>query len=59
VSRKCPHEGTDLAHGWMDGNHLVCPKHGWRFDLENGGQCDPHNATINAVEVTDVEHTSA
>lgn len=58
VCSKCPHEGADLSHGWVDGNHLVCAKHGWRFDLEDGGKCDIHDSTINAVEVIDEQHPS-
>ncbi len=55
VSRKCPHESADLSNGWInkEGN-LVCSKHSWSFDLENGGQCVEHpQFTINAEE-TDV-----
>ena len=59
VCRKCPHEGADLANGWVDGHHLVCPKHNWRFDLENGGKCDIHNSTIHAEEVTDEQDSSS
>lgn len=59
VCRKCPHEGADLSNAWIDGNELVCSKHGWRFDLENGGKCDMSDATINAVEVVDEKHTSS
>ena len=51
VCRKCPHEGADLSNGWVDGHHLVCPKHNWRFDLEKGGKCDIHNSTIHAEEI--------
>jgi len=53
VHRRCPHAGADLSKGWIDGNHLVCAKHHWRFDLENGGKCDIHDSTINAVEVVE------
>ena len=35
--RTCPHRQADLSvFGEIDGNHLVCPLHGWRFDLETG-----------------------
>jgi len=35
--RTCPHRQADLAvFGEIDGDHLVCTLHGWRFDLETG-----------------------
>ncbi len=35
--RTCPHRQADLSvFGEIDGNHLVCTLHGWRFDLETG-----------------------
>src|SRR5262249_20669077 len=33
---RCPHQGASLAEGEVDGSHLVCRNHGWRFDIENG-----------------------
>jgi UDP-MurNAc hydroxylase len=35
--RLCPHRQADLAvFGEIDGDHLVCTLHGWKFDLETG-----------------------
>ena len=35
--RLCPHRRADLAvFGEIDGDHLVCTLHGWKFDLETG-----------------------
>lgn len=33
---QCVHRGTRLSAGKVDGGHLVCPYHGWRYD--GGGQ---------------------
>ncbi|WP_158601835.1 Rieske (2Fe-2S) protein [Pararobbsia silviterrae] len=30
---RCPHQGSDLASGGVEGCVLVCPSHGWRFDI--------------------------
>ncbi len=55
VSRRCPHESGDLSNGWMnDQGHLVCPKHSWSFDLENGGRCVEHPSFSINAEVQDV-----
>jgi len=35
--RLCPHRRADLSvFGEIDGDHLVCTLHGWKFDLETG-----------------------
>jgi len=52
VDKFCPHQGTDLSSGWVeDGRYLVCPKHRWMFDMENGGKALETDATINAVDL--------
>ncbi len=33
---RCPHQDTDIAQLDADGNTLVCPGHGWRFDVRSG-----------------------
>jgi nitrite reductase/ring-hydroxylating ferredoxin subunit len=32
----CPHEDVALWEGELVGNEIVCPGHGWRFDVKNG-----------------------
>ena len=32
----CPHEDVSLAHGDLVGATIVCPGHGYRFDLHTG-----------------------
>ena len=32
----CPHRGGPLYDGFVSGNCLVCPWHGWSFDLQSG-----------------------
>lgn len=52
VDRYCPHQGADLAYAWKDGERfLVCPRHRWAFDVENGGECATNSATINAISL--------
>ncbi len=33
---KCPHKGGPLCDGIVSGATVVCPLHGWRFDLDTG-----------------------
>ena len=49
VDRFCPHQGGDLAQGVIIDGCLVCPRHGWTYDLADGGRCLNIDATINAV----------
>lgn len=56
VNRYCPHQGADLVHAWMEkGRYLVCPRHRWQFDLENGGKCTFNDCSIRAVELPGAE----
>jgi nitrite reductase/ring-hydroxylating ferredoxin subunit len=32
----CPHEDVALWNGWLENGQLVCPGHGYEFDLRTG-----------------------
>ena len=50
VRRYCPHQGGDLAEGWLEKNRfLVCPRHRWQFDLLDFGRCTTNDLSIGAV----------
>jgi nitrite reductase (NADH) small subunit len=36
IENRCPHKGGPLCDGIVSGTTVVCPLHGWRFDLETG-----------------------
>lgn len=36
VDHECPHEGGPLGHGDVDGRIVLCPWHGWAFDVKTG-----------------------
>lgn len=36
VQNICPHEGGQLCKGWIEGGEVVCPLHGYKFDLSTG-----------------------
>ncbi len=36
VDPVCPHRGGPLADGLVGGTLVVCPLHGWTFDLASG-----------------------
>ena len=37
TSPLCPHEDGPLADGWLEAGAVVCPWHGFDFDLDTGG----------------------
>lgn len=38
---RCPHSGGPLEFSETEGSQVICPLHGWRFDLQGGG-CEMH-----------------
>jgi len=32
----CPHEGASLAEGTFHDGRVICPSHGWVFDVRTG-----------------------
>jgi len=36
IENECPHKGGPLCDGIVSGAVVVCPLHGWRFDLNTG-----------------------
>jgi nitrite reductase/ring-hydroxylating ferredoxin subunit len=36
IQNLCPHEGGQLSQGWIENQCVVCPLHGYQFDLKTG-----------------------
>ena len=36
IGNECPHQGGSLADGIVEGDIVVCPLHGWEFDVRSG-----------------------
>ncbi len=36
VSNRCPHMGCTLEHGILRDYLVMCPCHGWKFDVRTG-----------------------
>jgi len=36
IGNECPHQGGSLCDGWVEGDIVICPLHGWEFDLRSG-----------------------
>lgn len=37
----CSHDGGELSSGEVDGNEVICPRHGARFDIQTGAVLSP------------------
>jgi UDP-MurNAc hydroxylase len=53
VQKYCPHMLANLEEiGFInEDDHLVCPLHGWKFDLETGRSVDKNNACVKIRKV--------
>ena len=51
VDNACAHRGGPLGEGVLDGEVLVCPWHGWPYDVKSG-QCQTNpNARVKGYPV--------
>ncbi|MCF7822460.1 MAG: non-heme iron oxygenase ferredoxin subunit [Mariprofundaceae bacterium] len=41
VEDVCTHDGGELASGVLDGDQIICPRHGARFCIRNGKVLSP------------------
>jgi len=51
----CPHAGGPLGEGSLQGSHVTCPWHGWRFNVCTGARPENPVFTVSRyrVEVAD------
>lgn len=49
----CPHKGGPLEEGTLENGCIVCPWHGWQFDIETGDciMCPGENIKKHAVKI--------
>jgi toluene monooxygenase system ferredoxin subunit len=47
---RCPHLGSRLSEGDIDGRTLTCAAHLWEFDAVTGKGTDPGNSQLNVFE---------
>jgi nitrite reductase/ring-hydroxylating ferredoxin subunit len=60
IEDACNHAGASLAEGSRDGDHVICPLHGYIFSLDTGallaprGLCDDQRCFLAQIEGEDV-----
>jgi nitrite reductase/ring-hydroxylating ferredoxin subunit len=51
MQRYCPHRKADLSEfGVIEGDHVVCTLHGWKFQLSDGAclNADDHKLSVRS-----------
>ena len=52
----CTHDGTEIASGELEGDEIICPRHGARFCVKTGEvKCAPAYENITSFSVRVVE----
>ncbi|HEY0479865.1 MAG TPA: Rieske 2Fe-2S domain-containing protein [Kofleriaceae bacterium] len=36
VADECPHDGGRISDGFVDGERVICARHGWELEARNG-----------------------
>ncbi|MHC1773470.1 MAG: Rieske (2Fe-2S) protein [Flexilinea sp.] len=54
LDNKCPHMGGSLFDGDLEGNNIVCPRHGSVFDVRTGEVVRPGKLLFVKVKVNAV-----
>ncbi len=54
VDNKCPHMGGSLYDGKLDGNNIICPRHGSIFDVKTGKAVHGGKLLLFHFEVRDI-----
>lgn len=47
----CPHAGGSLGEGKLSGDCIVCPWHGWRFNVRTGQRPENPDIRVDCFEV--------
>lgn len=49
---RCPHRGAPLGAGYVDGERLFCPLHGWEFKVTSGACVTRPDLPVRTYPVT-------
>ena len=52
VDNLCPHRGGPLGEGDVEGTIVVCPWHGWRWDVTTGSNANNPAVKVGCYPVT-------
>ena len=55
IDAVCPHKGGPLADGLADDQMVVCPLHGYTFDMCTGSEAGGTDLSVRSYEVSAVD----
>jgi nitrite reductase [NAD(P)H] small subunit len=55
IDAVCPHKGGPLADGLADDRVVVCPLHGYTFDMCSGSETGGADMSVRSYDVTAVD----
>jgi 3-phenylpropionate/trans-cinnamate dioxygenase ferredoxin component len=51
IDNACKHRGGPLGEGEVDGTSVVCPWHGWEYDIKSGANLDDPSVKLGCYPV--------
>lgn len=51
IENVCLHMGGPLGQGFVDGGKIVCPWHGWEYDLKTGELSDDPQSKLGVYPI--------
>ena len=51
IDNTCKHRGGPLAEGEIDGTTVICPWHGWEYDITTGTNLDDSSVKLGCYAV--------
>ncbi len=51
IDNTCLHRGGSLSEGFLEGDKVNCPLHGWQFDIKTGQNIMPGMGKLNSYKV--------
>ena len=51
IENRCPHKGGVLAEGMVSGEHVFCPMHDWKINVNDGNVQAPDTGCVNTFPV--------
>ena len=56
ISNSCMHKGGPLSKGFLDGDVITCPWHGWKYSLKTGKSPHKDGDSVNSYKVKIIEN---
>ena len=51
INNTCLHRGGPLGEGFLEGDVVTCPWHGWRYNVRTGNNVTMPNAHVASYKV--------